>query len=49
VVENNFVIITQDWVINLNNGIKTLAFHMVVATNQLCKDVFKTSIMQVKS
>jgi hypothetical protein len=60
VVENSFVIITQDWVINFN--METLVFHMVghnystcifnpiVGVNQhVCKDVFETSIMQVKS
>jgi hypothetical protein len=29
VVENNFATIIQDWVININNGMETLAFHMV--------------------
>jgi L-rhamnose mutarotase len=29
VVENNFATIMQDWVIHLNNGTKTLVFHMV--------------------
>jgi hypothetical protein len=61
-VENSFVIITLDWVMNLNIGMETLAFHMVghnystcifnpiVGTNQhVCKDVFETSTMQVKS
>ncbi len=29
VVENKFATITQNWVTDLNNGTKTLAFHMV--------------------
>jgi hypothetical protein len=62
VVENSSIIITQDWVINLNKDMETLVFHMVhynystcifnpiVGANQhVCKDVFETSIMQVKS
>jgi hypothetical protein len=28
VVENNATTITQDWVINLNNGFKSLSFQM---------------------
>ncbi len=28
VVENNLATITQDWVMDLNNGMGTLAFHM---------------------
>ncbi len=29
VVENSFATITKDWVIHLNNGMKTFFFHMV--------------------
>ncbi len=29
IVNNNFVTITQDWDIDLNNGLETLFFHIV--------------------
>jgi hypothetical protein len=60
VVENIFATITHYWVIHLNNGLKTLVFHMfgsyvvhifnplIGAKQFICKAIFETSIMQMK-